>query len=238
MPRGVLYVMSWERTFNRFFVKYRLEEELKRIEHWIDFREFYHNIYLYLRSPNMLSESLGCGGSNKDTCLDTVCKWDEECELYQEESCAIMAMSLDQRKQFFDLYVLHRPIQGNQNWRLKDYLLILFASKDTDYVFADVILAEYEAIKSKFDETFQSDFQKRKECFTEILNNKSYLLPDKWKNTDFDCGGNASRRKQLIFLADMFEEGDLAESDFKSIASVLPYGKKYVKFVLEQINNN
>ena len=141
MPRGVLYVMSWERTFNRFFVKYRLEEELKRIEHWIDFREFYHNIYLYLRSPNMLSESLGCGGSNKDTCLDTVCKWDEECELYQEESCAIMAMSLDQRKQFFDLYVLHRPIQGNQNWRLKDDLLILFASKDTDYVFADVILA-------------------------------------------------------------------------------------------------
>lgn len=238
MPRGVLYVMSWERTFNRFFVKYRLEEELKRIEHWIDFREFYHNIYLYLRSPNMLSESLGCGGSNKDTCLDTVCKWDEECELYQEESCAIMAMSLDQRKHFFDLYVLHKPIQGNQNWRLKDDLLVLFASNDRDYVFSDVILAEYEAIKSKFDEKFQSNFERRKESFTEILNNKSYLLPDKWKNTDFECGGNGCRRKHLIFLADMFEEGDLAESDFKSIASVLPHGKKYVKFVLKQINNN
>lgn len=115
---------------------------------------------------------------------------------------------------------------------------MLFASNDRDYVFSDVILTEYEAIKLKFDETFQSDFQKRKESFTEILNNKSYLVPDKWKNTDFECGGNACRRKHLIFLADMFEEGDLAESDFKSIASVLPYGKKYVKFVLKQINNN
>ncbi len=229
--------MSWERVFNRFFAKFRLDEELKRIEHWIDFREFY-NIWLYLRSPNMHSDSLGCGGGNRDTCLETVCKWDENCELFQEESDAIMSMDAEQRQLFFIIYVLHKHVSGNQNWRLKDDLLVLFASKDTDYVFADVILAEYEAIKSKFDEKLQSDFERRKESFTEILNNKSYLLPDKWKNTDFDCGGNASRRKQLIFLADMFEEGDLAESDFKSIASVLPYGKKYVKFVLEQINNN
>lgn len=230
--------MTWERVFNRFFTKFRLDEELKRIEHWIDFRELYHNIYIYLKSPNMLSESQGCGGSNKDTCLDTVCKWNDDCERYEEETNAIMAMSSEQRKQFFDLFVLHKSIQGNQNWRLKEDLLVLFASYDADYVFADVILAEYEAIKSKFDKDFQSDFQKRKESCTEILNRKSYLLPDKWKNTDFDCGGNASRRKQLIFLADMFEEGDLSESDFKSIASVLPYGKKYVKFILEQINNN
>ena len=230
--------MSWERFFNHFYVKYRLEEELKRIEHWIDFRHLYHDIYLFLKSPDMLSESLGCGGSNKDTCLDTVCKWNDDCERYEEESNAIMAMSSEQRKQFFDLFVLHKSIQGNQNWRLKEDLLVLFASNDTDYVFSDVILAEYEAIKFKFDQDFQAVFQKRKEHFTEILNSKSYLLPDKWKNTDFDCGGNTSRRKQLIFLADMFDEGDLSKNDFKSIASVLPYGKKYVKFILEQTNNN
>lgn len=230
--------MTWERVFNRFFTKFRLDEELKRIEHWIDFRELYHNIYIYLKSPNMLSESLGCCGSDKDKCLETVCKWDEDCESYQEESKAIMAMNSEQRKQFFNLYVLHRSIQGNQNWRLKDDLLVFFASKDPDYVFADVICEEYEAIKLKFDEKFQSDFERRKDNFNEILICKSYLLPDKWKNTDFDSGGNASRRKHLIYLADMFEEGDLSESDFKSITSVLPYGKKYVKFVLEQINNN
>lgn len=229
--------MSWGRVFNRFFAKFRLDEELKRIEHWIDFREF-NNIWLYLRSPNMQSDSLGCGCGNRDTCLETVCKWDEDCQLYQEESDAIMAMDADQRQLFFIIYVLHRHVSGNQNWRLKDDLLVLFASKDTDYVFADVIVAEYEAIKSKFDEKFQSDFERRKDIFNEILISKSYLLPDKWKNTDFECGGNASRRKHLIYLADMLDEGELTEDDFKSMASVLPYGKKYVKFVLEQINNN
>lgn len=229
--------MSWGRVFNRFFAKFRLDEELKRIEHWIDFREF-NNIWLYLRSPNMQSDSLGCGCGNRDTCLETVCKWDEDCQLYQEESDAIMAMDADQRQLFFIIYVLHRHVSGNQNWRLKDDLLVLFASKDTDYVFADVIIAEYEAIKSKFDEKFQSDFERRKDIFNEILISKSYLLPDKWKNTDFECGGNASRRKHLIYLADMLDEGELTEDDFKSMASVLPYGKKYVKFVLEQINNN
>lgn len=229
--------MSWGRVFNRFFAKFRLDEELKRIEHWIDFREF-NNIWLYLRSPNMQSDSLGCGCGNRDTCLETVCKWDEDCELYQEESDAIMAMDAEQRQLFFIVYVLHRHVSGNQNWRLKDDLLVLFASKDTDYVFADVIIAEYEAIKSKFDEKFQSDFERRKDIFNEILISKSYLLPEKWKNTDFECGGNASRRKHLIYLADMLDEGDLTEDDFKSMASVLPYGKKYVKFVLEQLNNN
>lgn len=229
--------MSWGRVFNRFFAKFRLDEELKRIEHWIDFREF-NNIWLYLRSPNMQSDSLGCGCGNRDTCLETVCKWDEDCELYQEESDAIMAMDAEQRQLFFIIYVLHRHVSGNQNWRLKDDLLVLFASKDTDYMFADVIVAEYEAIKSKFDEKFQSDFERRKDIFNEILISKSYLLPDKWKNTDFECGGNASRRKHLIYLADMLDEGELTEDDFKSMASVLPYGKKYVKFVLEQINNN
>ncbi|WP_288538342.1 hypothetical protein [uncultured Holdemanella sp.] len=229
--------MSWGRVFNRFFAKFRLDEELKRIEHWIDFREF-NNIWLYLRSPNMQSDSLGCGCGNRDTCLETVCKWDEDCQLYQEESDAIMAMDADQRQLFFIIYVLHRHVSGNQNWRLKDDLLVLFASKDTDYVFADVIITEYEAIKSKFDEKFQSDFERRKDIFNEILISKSYLLPDKWKNTDFECGGNASRRKHLIYLADMLDEGELTEDDFKSMASVLPYGKKYVKFVLEQINNN
>ena len=118
---------------------------------------------------------------------------------------------------------------------LFDYVVYVNVDgKSYSYVFADVIIAEYEAIKSKFDEKFQSDFERRKDIFNEILISKSYLLPDKWKNTVFECGGNASRRKQLIFLADMFEEGDLSESDFKSIASVLPYGKKYVKFILEQ----
>ena len=229
--------MSWGRVFNRFFAKFRLDEELKRIEHWIDFREF-HNIWLYLRSPNMHSDSLGCGCGNRDTCLETVCQWDEDCELYQEESDAIMAMDAEQRQLFFIVYVLHRHVSGNQNWRLKDDLLVLFASKDTDYVFADVIIAEYEAIKSKFDEKFQSDFERRKDIFNEILISKSYLLPEKWKNTDFECGGNASRRKHLIYLADMLDGGDLTEDDFKSMASVLPYGKKYVKFVLEQLNNN
>lgn len=229
--------MSWGRVFNRFFAKFRLDEELKRIEHWIDFREF-HNIWLYLRSPNMHSDSFGCGCGNRDTCLETVCKWDEDCELFQEESDAIMAMGAEQRQLFFIEYVLHRHVSGNQNWRLKDDLLVLFASKDADYVFADVIIAEYEAIKSKFDEKFQSDFERRKDIFNEILISKSYLLPDKWKDTDFECGGNASRRKHLIYLADMLDEGDLTEDDFKSMASVLPYGKKYVKFVLEQINNN
>lgn len=229
--------MSWERVFKRFYITYRLEEELNRIEHWIDFRKF-HNIYLYLRSPNMHSDSFGCGCGNKDTCLETVCKWDEECEIYQEESKAIMAMNEEERKQFFDLYVLHRSAQSNQNWRLKEDLLILFASNDPDYVFADVICEVYEAFKLRFDEDFQSEFQKRKDGFSEILKSKSYLFPAKWKNADFDCGGNASRRKHLIYLADMFDEGVLSESDFKSIASKLPYGKKYVKFVLEQINNN
>ena len=229
--------MSWQRVFNRFFSNFRLDEELKRIEHWIDFREF-HNIWLYLRSPNMHSDSLGCGCGNRDTCLETVCKWDEDCELFQEESDAIMAMDAEQRQLFFIVYVLHRHVSGNQNWRLKDDLLVLFASKDTDYVFADVIIAEYEAIKSKFDEKFQSDFERRKDIFNEILISKSYLLPEKWKNTDFECGGNASRRKHLIYLADMLDEGELTEDDFKSMASVLPYGKKYVKVVLEQLNNN
>ena len=229
--------MSWEKIFNHFYYKFRLDEELKRIEHWIDFKE-YHNIYLYLKSPNMLSKSLGCSGSNKDVCLETACKWNEDCEFYQEESEAIMAMNSEQRNQFFDLYVFHKSVQCNQNWRLKEDLLILFASKDPDYVFADIISNEYKAIKLKFDEKFQSDFERRKDIFNEILISKSYLLPEKWKNTDFECGGNACRRKHLIFLADMFEEGEIAESDFKSIASVLPYGKKYVKFVLEQINNN
>ena len=229
--------MSWERIFNRFYIKYRLEKELKRIEHWIDFREF-NNIYLYLRSPNIHFDSFGCGGGNEDTCLKTVCKWDEECKKFQNESNAIMAMNAEQKLDFFNVYIYHKHVKGNQNWRLKEDLLVLFASNDKDYIFSDVILAEYEAIKSKFDEKFQSDFERRKDIFNEILISKSYLLPEKWKNTDFDCGGNASRRKHLIYLADMFEEGDLQESDFKSIASVLPYGKKYVKFILNQINNN
>ena len=76
-------VMSWERVFNNFKVQYRLDEELRRIEHWIDFRNFSNDIVLYLRSPNMLSESLGSGSPNNDTCLETVVRYSDEVERFR-----------------------------------------------------------------------------------------------------------------------------------------------------------
>lgn len=229
--------MPWSEQWIEFKRKNRLNEEIKKIDHWIDFRIYAQDIFLFLRSPNAAGSGTSGSHSNKDVVLDTVVKYDDNLTLYLQESKSISKMKPEVKEMFMRIYVLNeRTYKVSNNWHIKEDLLIEYAKNDETYMLSETIYADYIQLIYQFEKELNDVISIRKKEFQNLVMEQSFLVPEEWKKTNFELSeGCVSRRKRLIIYGSLFLDGFLSKQDFKRITSTLPSGFKYQKHIFNQL---
>lgn len=225
--------MKWNDEWEIFCSKWKLDEEIKKIEHWIDWNYYSLDFFLYVRSPNEKKEFHGTS-SNSDSILNLITQYEDSLQQYVEFDEAIQQLELQDKKSFNKIFVDKDRKFSDENLFLKESLLVKIASYDKDYVFNDVIEIYFSVLKNKFLVFVEEEEKKRKERIKELKNKYSFLIKPN-SNWDVECGHGNHHYQQTLFLLGILRfENVLDREDFKRISLSIKSGKSYVKFYEKQ----
>lgn len=225
--------MEWNEEWEIFCSKWKLDEEIKKIEHWLDWRFYSLDFSLYVRSPNEKKEFHG-SSNNGDSILNLITRYEIQCQEFFEFDEAIQALNLNEQDSFNQIFIDRNEKYSEEHLFLKEALIVKIASKDEDYIFNDVIEIYFSVLKNKFLVFIENEEKKRKERINELKMKYSFLIKPN-SNWDVECGhGNHHYQQHLFLLGILKYEGILNREDFRRISFSVKSGKSYVKFFEKQ----
>lgn len=221
--------MDWEESWAFFIDKWNLDDEIRKIDHYLDFSFYADDISLYVRSPNEKKEFHGSGG-NGDAVLNTIVKYDMECESYCEISNAIEKLDVEHQKLFYQIFKMNTHIDSGNEF-LKEDLIVSIAEADSDYIFGDVIRNEFEALKEDYLNRLNILVSNQRENISDLVERYHSLIHPRW-STDFNVvHGNTCYQRNLFILGTLYKEEKISFSDFERMLLSMRSGRSYLKYI-------
>lgn len=226
--------MQWKAEWEAFCERWKIDEEIQKIDNWMDWRIYALDFSLFVHSCNEKKEQHSTSSSNKDKQLDMLVKYDELKEDFLDFDEAVNSLNIEEKRDFQNLFIEKRKNYKTNILFLKETLIVKLASLDRDYIFNEIIESEYDCLKKSYFTwlDFMIDEKKRKlETFIFLYSN---LIKVNWsKESLLHCHGNYNQK--LFILGILRYQKILNDDDFKNLAYSMRAGKSYYAFLKQQL---
>lgn len=188
-----------------FKEKYGLDQEIHKIAAYLDMRIIQDNLCLYAPGISISFDRAcfsGAINTNRDSILDLITRFEAEKELYTEACEALKEFSIDEYIVLIKRFLLGVSeetlrLSKNNPFIIED-IVVLFASKDSDYIFQDSILNLYTRLKEEHISLFENYIKQIQKNIEKEIEPHRDKYPLELSFLKYDKRSGAYRRKSTI----------------------------------------